>query len=105
MAGILSAIQAYLFAFYRNFDWWRSLLLGFMTIGCIIGATMIYKESKDSYLRKIASGCATVICLGLISRIAYLLLFQGGYTSGWEYVVLAAYTLSFGIYAFNGFES
>jgi len=105
MASVLSAIQAYLFAYYRNFDWWRSLLLACMTIGCVIGATMIFKESKDTHLRKIASGYAAVACLGLISRIAYLLLFGGGFTSGWEYVVLAVYTLSFGIYAYNGFES
>jgi cation transport ATPase len=105
IASILSALQAYLFAYYRNFDWWRSLLLACMTIGCVIGATMIFKESKESNLRKIVSGCATVVCLGLISRIAYFLLAEGGYTSGWEYVVLSAYTLSFGIYAYNGFES
>jgi len=105
MAAILSGIQAYLFAFYNHFDWWRSFLLASMTIGCVIGATLIFKEPKESYFRKIASGGSALICLGLISRIAYLLLTGGGYTSGWEYVVLAVYTLSFGIYAFNGFES
>lgn len=76
-----------------------------MTIGCVIGATMIFNEGKDSNLRKIASGCATVVCLGVMARIAFLLLSGEGYTSGWEYFVLASYTLSFGLYAYSGFES
>ena len=105
MAAILAAMQAYLFPFYPNFDWWRSLLLAALTIGCVIGATLILTEPKDSYLRKIAAGGASVSCLGLIVRVAFLLITGGGQTSGWEYIILAVYTLSFGIYAYNGFES
>jgi hypothetical protein len=105
MSAVLAATQAYIFPHYSNFDWWRSLLLAALTIGCIFGATLILNEPKESILRKIAAGGSSATCLGMIARVAFLLLTGGGKTSGWEYFILAIYTLSFGIYSFNGFES
>lgn len=77
-------------------------LMLLLTIGCVIGASLVYADRERSVAKKVAGSCGFFVCLALMIVMAVQSLAGSGGTTGWEYFVMIVYTIAFGIYGFNG---
>ena len=103
-AGLLSIIQAAIFAMSLNMSGGRLFILFIVTIGSTIGASLALSVDENKMVRKVAAALALLMCIGLVARVAYLVLFSDGTISGGESTLLVIYAAAFGIYGFNGFS-
>ena len=102
LGGFLTLFQVLSFISPYSLSGGRLFLMLLLTIGCVIGASLVYADHERSVAKKVAGSCGFFVCLALMIVMAVQSLAGSGGTTGWGYFVMIVYTIAFGIYGFNG---
>lgn len=101
LAEILIFFQIRSFIFEPNLPNWNMFLIIFVTVGSIIGGSLIYIDKTDSADR-IAGALSLLVCFSLAILVYYLALIEYRGITRFEYITMLVYAAMAGVYGFIG---